>query len=380
MTSKLSVAVVGAGLGGLTAAATLATAGVEVDVYEQAKAFARIGAGIQMAPNAMRVMRALGLQDHLMRVASHPQEMRNREWDTGELTFELPLGSTSEREYGGPYLLLHRGDLHSALLRIVAPDRIHLEKRLVDVHDTGDAVTLSFEDGTRATADAVVAADGVHSRVREVLLGAGRAQFTGRVAYRTVFPTERLGGLEIDASCKWWGIDRHIVIYYVSGGREVYFTTSVPEDWQVESWSAKGDLGELRAAFEGFHPTVGAVLAACPQVSKWAIYERDPLPSWTRGRVVLLGDACHPMTPYMAQGAATSMEDAVVLARCIEGAAPDDVPSAFARYEKARKPRTSRMQLESRTNTWLHHRTDVRWVYAYDACAEPLPAMSGVGD
>jgi 6-hydroxynicotinate 3-monooxygenase len=363
-----SIAVVGAGIGGLTVAATLRGAGLDVQVYEQASQFARIGAGIQMTPNAMRVLRGIGLEDHLVAIAFRPTEMRNREWDSGELTFELPLGDTSARRYGAPYLLLHRGDLHEALTRVVPEECIHRGRQLVDLEEGPDGVELRFADGTGARAQAVIGADGVHSRVREILLGPEAPRFTGRVAYRTVYPVELLGGLEVDPSCKWWGQDRHIVIYYISGGREVYFTTSVPEaDWQVESWSATGSLTDLRAAFEGFHPHVRAVLDACPQVHKWAIFERDPLPTWRSSRAVLLGDACHPMTPYMAQGAAASMEDAAVLARCLAGAAPADVPAAFARYEAARKPRTSELQLESRGNTWLRHAADPSWVYGYDA-------------
>ena len=368
-----SIAVVGAGIGGLTAAATLRGVGIDAHVYEQAARFARIGAGIQMTPNAMRVLRGIGLEGHLVQVAFRPTEMRNREWDTAELTFELPLGDSSEARYGAPYLLLHRGDLHEALTRVVPDECVHRDRRLVDLCEEADGVRLDFADGTSARADAVIGADGVHSVVREVLLGPEAPRFTGRVAYRTVYPAELLGDLRVDPSCKWWGTDRHIVIYYVSGGREVYFTTSVPEeDWQVESWSATGSLADLRAAFEGFHPHVRAVLEACPQVHKWAIFERDPLPAWHRSRVVLLGDACHPMTPYMAQGAAASMEDAAVLARCLEGTTPDGVPAAFARYEAARKPRTSELQLESRANRWLRHAADPSWVYGYDAWQTPL--------
>jgi salicylate hydroxylase/6-hydroxynicotinate 3-monooxygenase len=372
MMDRMRIAVVGAGMGGLTAAATLRRAGVEVEVYDQATRFGRIGAGIQMTPNAMKVLRALGLEEHLGRIAFRPAEMRNRDWDTGNLTFELTLGDGAERRYGAPYLLLHRGDLHLALTTLVPSEIVDLGKRLVDLDQLAGGVELRFADGTSVRADAVVGADGVHSRVREIILGPEEPVFTGRVAYRTVYPAELLGGHPIDPGCKWWGPDRHIVVYHVSGGREVYFTTSVPEDWRVESWSARGDVEEVRSAFEGFHGDVRKILEACPEVHKWAIYERDPLPAWSRGRVVLLGDACHPMTPYMAQGAATSMEDAAVLARCLQGAGPDGIVEAFQRYEGARKPRTSRIQLESRRNSWLQHPARPDWVYGYDACEAPL--------
>ena len=231
----MRIAVIGAGMGGLTVAATLRRIGAEVRVYEQASRFARVGAGIQMTPNPMKVLRALGLEDRLAGIAFRPSVMRNRDWDTGNLTFELALGEGAERQYGAPYVLLHRGDLHQALTTLVPSEIIHLGKRLVDLEQRGGGIEVRFADGTRARADAVIGADGVHSRVREIILGAEEPRFTGRVAYRTVFPAGLLGGHRVDPGCKWWGPDRHIVIYYVSAGREVYFTTSVPEEWRVES-------------------------------------------------------------------------------------------------------------------------------------------------
>jgi salicylate hydroxylase/6-hydroxynicotinate 3-monooxygenase len=221
----------------------------------------------------------------------------------------------------------------------------------------------------------VIAADGVHSTVKDILFGESEANFTGRIAYRTTFPAELLNGYELDECTKWWGEDRHIVIYYVKPDRsEVYFVTSQPEPgFTVESWSAKGDLDTLRAAFEGFHPQVRRTLEACPDVHKWALVDRDPLERWSDGTVTLLGDACHPMTPYMAQGAAMALEDAVVLARLLAGADDRaDVADAFRRFEATRTPRTSRVQLSSRTNTWLKAPTDVDWVYGYDAWTTPL--------
>jgi salicylate hydroxylase/6-hydroxynicotinate 3-monooxygenase len=236
-------------------------------------------------------------------------------------------------------------------------------------------MSLRFADGTHAEADAVVGADGVHSVVRDAVHTAS-ASFTGRVAYRAVFDRELLSGPKPGPSTKWWGPDRHIVIYYVSAGREVYFTTSVPDHhWTVESWSARGSTSELREAFTGFHPEVKGVLSACPSVHKWAIYDRDPLPMWHTDQVALLGDACHPMTPYMAQGGATAMEDAVILSRCIAAHGPGDLTPAFALYESCRKPRASAIQSGSRSNTWLRQPMDPGWVYDYDAWQVPLEAM-----
>jgi len=290
---------------------------------------------------------------------------------------ELPM---PESLFDAPYLCMHRGDLHEALVSVLPADIIHRDRKLVGLDEHGGRVTLTFEDGARAQADAVVGADGVHSIVRDIIIGPDTPIHKGRIAYRAIFPSALMGGKDVGPSrTKWWGVDRHIVIYYTRPDRsEIYFVTSVPEsaEWLTrESWSAKGDVRELRNAYEGFHPDVRDVLDACPDCHKWAILEREPLPRWSEGRVVLLGDACHPMTPYMAQGAATAMEDAAVLARCLVEAEGDDVKDAFTRYEAHRKPRTSRIQAISSANTWMKGgNDDTSWLYGYDAWDVPLSA------
>ena len=202
-----------------------------------------------------------------------------------------------------------------------------LPRGLVGLDQRNGQVTLSFADDTTATADAAIGADGVHSLVREIIVGPDAPIHKGRIAYRAVFDTKLMNGKTIKPSrAKWWGPDRHVVIYFVTANcDELYFLTSQPEDarWMTpESWSQKGDLRVLREAYAGFHPEVQAVMQACPEVHKWALMERDPLPRWCEGRVTLLGDACHPMTPYMAQGAASALEDAAMLSRCLEGVEP----------------------------------------------------------
>jgi 6-hydroxynicotinate 3-monooxygenase len=376
--TKLSVAIVGAGIGGLAAAACLRRVGIDVTVYEQAQRFTRVGAGIQQSPNAVRVLRRLGLEPRLRDIAFQPAAALNRQSDTGELLWERAMGAASEERYGAPYLVLHRGDLHAVLASAVPDEHIRLGRKLVGLAQRGPVVRLDFADGGHAEAHAVIGADGVHSVVRETLLGAERPAFTGRVAYRTVFPAALLNGASIDDQAKWWGPDRHIVIYYVNPRRsEVYFVTSTPEpDFTRESWSTTGDMAVLRGAYRDFHPTVRSVLEAAPSAHKWALVVRDPLPRWTEGNIALLGDACHPMTPYMAQGAGTSIEDAAVLSRCLEGVDPDGVAAAFRRYEATRKPRTSEIQALSRANDMNRFKAANELVYGYDAWTAPLAETS----
>ena len=377
MASRLSIAVVGAGMGGLATAAALHRMGIGVTVYEQAREFARLGAGIQIGCNAMQVLRGLGLEPRMRQEAFCPRSWNNKDAATGQVRYDQIFGASAEERYGAPYLLAHRGDLHAALASAVPGERIRLGHQVTGLDDQAGAAVLRFADGTAARHDAVVAADGVHSLVRDLLFGRGDVNFTGRIAYRTTFPAALLGDYEIDECTKWWGEDRHIVIYFVKPDRsEVYFVTSQPEPgFTLESWSATGDVRTLRAAFAGFHPQVRRVLAACPGVHKWALADRDPLERWHDRNVTLLGDACHPMTPYMAQGAAMALEDAAVLARLLHSA--DDrasIDDAFRRFEATRKDRTSRVQLTSRTNTWLNTKTDVDWVYGYNPWTIPLAA------
>ena len=376
MARPLSVAIVGAGMGGLATAAALRRVGIDVTVYEQASQFARIGAGIQVGCNAMKVLRRLGLESRMRSQSFYPRSWNNRDWQTGDVKFDMIFGETAEQKFGTPYLLAHRGDLHAALASVVPDECIRLSHRLVGLDQTRHGVNLSFANGESIIADAVVGADGVHSVVRDLLFGVSPVNFTGRIAYRTTYPAALLGGEKIDDCTKWWGEDRHIVIYYVKPDRsEVYLVTSQPEsDFRIESWSAKGDVRELRAAFEGFHPQVEQVLAACPDVHKWAIVDRDSLERWAEGNVTLLGDACHPTTPYMAQGAAMAIEDAAVLSRCLDGIEREGVANAFRRFEATRRERTARVQQTSRANTWLKQRTDTDWVYGYDAWTAPLAA------
>jgi 6-hydroxynicotinate 3-monooxygenase len=367
-----TIAVIGAGMGGLTAAAALRSIGCAAPVFEQAPSFARVGAGIQLSANALRAIEPFGAVPALRAIANPPSGIRNHRWDTDELLSEVPVGEEYEARYGAPYLLLHRGDLHATLATMVAPETIQLGKRLRDLHRRADGIELVFEDGSTFRADGVVGADGIHSRVHDILFDTQAAHYSGHVAYRAVFPASLVPAPIGDKVTKWWGDDRHIVIYAITRGEEVYVVAIVPEAEQTgESWSQMGDTEVLRKAFEGFPEMVQTVLKACPAASRLGINVRDPLPRWSDGPVVLLGDACHPMTPYMAQGAAMAMEDAVVLARCLEGGAPLDV--AFRQFERTRLDRTSLVQAGSAANPVLGTE-DLGWLYGYDAWTTALAA------
>ena len=375
--SGARIAIIGAGPGGLAAAVALNDFGIKAEVYEQATAFAPVGAGIQLTANASKTIAGLGILDAVRRRSYAPSVGYNREGDTGAVTNRLSMGEEIEAAYGAPDLALHRAVLHEALLARLPDGMVRLGQRLAGLDQAGDRYRLRFADGSDAIVDAVIGADGIHSELRKSLFGDDRPRFSGRVAYRTTFATARLDGVAFDGRVKWWGPDRHIVSYLLTPTEDsIYYIAVTPEpDFRVESWSAVGDTSDLLAAFAGFDPRATGLLAAAPEVRKWALVDRDPLPSWGEGGVVLLGDSCHPMPPYIAQGAAAAMEDAVILARCLDQ--DRDIAPAFQRYQDIRRPRTTRMQLTAQANTWMRYPTDAEWVYGYDPWAAPLaPALA----
>lgn len=376
---KTRAAVIGAGLGGTVAAVLLRDRGFDVTVYEQAKGFSRLGAGINLSPNVTRVLREVGILDRLREIGVLTKGWLSRKWDSGETLFELPLGKQAEQRYGAPYITIHRGDFHAELIAAVGEESLQFDKRLVDLDPEGDTVRINFADGTKAEADIVVGADGVNSMVREVLLGPEKPIYTGHVGHRSIFPVSRLGGLQLPDITKWWAEDRHLVVYFVTRKKEeIYFVSGVPEpEWNSESSWVDCDVEELRAAFEGFHPEVQALMDACPAVTKWAFFERKPLPLWSSGRIVLLGDACHPMKPHMGQGAAMAIEDAAMLARCFDELPDGDFHDVFALYAANRMERTEHVQTESRANTWLKYEQNPDWVFDYNVFDVPLEAPPG---
>ncbi len=376
MRRTTKIAVIGAGLGGMTVAGLLQRSGFAVKVYEQASAFSRIGAGIHLSSNVMLVMRRLGIEQALSDIGLHPDAFVSRQWDTGEILFELPFDPSSEAHYGAPYINVHRGDLHAVLKSALQYGTVAFGKRLRDLDDLGSTVRLFFDDGDHSDADLVIGADGVNSKVREFLLGPEKPRYTGHIAHRAVFPTQLLNGLPIRACCKWWGRGNHILVYYMTQAREeVYLVTSAPQvEWSDNTSFVPCDRDEFIATFDGYHADLRQAVEAAPEVTKWPVYDREPVSRWTGGRIALLGDACHAMRPYMAAGAAMAIEDAAVLARCIAEFGSDDAAESFAWYEANRMPRVGEVQRISMTNTWLRTPTNPDWLFRYDACAVPLKA------
>jgi 6-hydroxynicotinate 3-monooxygenase len=370
--AKKRIAVVGAGLGGLSVAGFLQRAGFVVTVYEQAPAFSRIGAGIILSANAMKAFRRLGIEQSLIETGIKPDSYVSRAWDTGETMYEIRFDAASEAHNGGPYINIHRGDLHGVLERVVTPGTVVFDHRLVGLDESNNAVRLTFENGVRVDADIVIGADGIRSKVRESLLGSELPRFAGAVAQRAIFPTERLLGLKIADCTKWWGPDRHALPYFMTGRRdEIYVIGVIPgAQWDSDLPSLPSSRDEMLESFAAFHVDLRRVLEVAEDVSLWPIYDRERDDRWSGGRIVLLGDACHPVRPFMAAGGAMAVEDGVILSRCLE--AYDDHLEAFRWYEANRIPRVADVQRISIENSWMRGPTETDWFYRYDPCTVRL--------
>jgi salicylate hydroxylase len=355
----MRIAIIGGGIGGLSAALQLLKAGFDVHVYEQAAAIGEIGAGTQISPNASRLLVRLGLKPAMDKVGVRPLAVHQRRWDDGRTLQRAPLGPEVEASFGAPYYHFHRGDLAELLGTVVPTQRLHVGHRLVDLIQKGGRVMARFENGASVETDLLIGADGIHSRVRHLLFGPEKPRFTGCVAWRGLVPAERIRPLCIEiASHSWLGPDGHVVHYWVSGGRMMNVVCVVEHgEWTRESWTDKGEVADVLARFTGWHPTVRALIGALPETFVWALHDRLPLLSWSDARVTLLGDACHPMLPMMAQGAAQSIEDGAALAASLT-TRPGDVTGALVRYEEVRKPRATRLQEASAANRKRFHLPD----------------------
>jgi salicylate hydroxylase len=393
MTHKpLRSAVIGAGIGGLAAALSLRRAGMMVDVYEQAPGFGEIGAGIQIGPNASRILHRIVPEAALAARAVRPLAVHQRRWDDGRTLQHAPLGPALEAAFGAPYYHFHRADLLQALASALPAERVHFRHRLAAIRDLGDRVEARFENGAVVAADVLVGADGIHSTARALLFGPDEPRFTGCIAYRGLVPAARLAALGLEViSNNWMGPGRHFVHYFVAGGTLVNFVAVIERDaWTRESWTDRGEKADLLAAFAGWHPQVHAIIEAVDETYIWALFDRAPLPRWSVRRATLLGDACHAMLPFMAQGAGQAVEDGASLAACLERLGQDAVPEALQLYEKLRLPRATRLQELSRLNKRRFHLPDgpeqqardtdlsvrgdrsieaIGWLYAHDAAA-----------
>lgn len=395
---KPKVVVAGGGIGGLTAALSLLMRGFEVEIYEQAKQLGEVGAGLQLAANANRVLFSLGLREQLEAVASLPTGKRLRLWSSGEHWDYFDLGAVSEKKYGAPYFTIYRPDLVDLLANAVearSPGAIRLGKKITQVRQDTESAELEFEDGTRAFGGLIVGADGVHSVVRKHLWGDGEPVYSGNMAWRGVMKMDSLpASLRQSNSVLWVGPGAHIVSYPLRCGELLNFVGVVEKtEWTTESWSQKGTHEELHADYAKWHPDVHELIDHIETPFKWSLRGRQPLSQWSKGRVTLLGDACHPTLPFLAQGAAMSIEDGDVLARALDRRS--DIGEALAAYDRARVERGNRVMTKSAENgrrfhneemldpqkasafvnrEWSEENVNQRydWLYTYDAARVAL--------
>ena len=341
----MRILIVGAGIGGLTAALALLRDGHDVAVYEQAEKLAELGAGVQISANGAHVLFALGLESAIRAVWCEPGAKEIRLWNTGETWKLFDLGAESVARYGAPYFMMHRADLHTTLIdavRALKPDAIRLGARATGFKDDGKTVTLHLASGEHMTGDALIGADGVHSRIRNILAGDDKAEFTGCMAWRGLVPVEKLPAhMRRNVGVNWVGPGGHVINYFLRRGEIFNFVGIVERDWRVESWTERGTREECASDFAGWNDDIHAIIRNIAEPYKWALLGRMPLTRFSHGRVTLLGDAAHPTLPMLAQGANMAIEDGLVLARCI--AAYDDPATALARYDAARVERTAKL-------------------------------------
>ncbi|WP_460451848.1 FAD-dependent monooxygenase [Alsobacter sp. SYSU BS001988] len=365
MTSETSgarpILIAGAGIGGLTAAITLARAGRQVAILERRTRVEEVGAGIQLSPNASRVLAGLGLGAALSRAAGEPERLVVRSGRSGRLLSEMPLGDAMRRRHGAPYLLVHRADLQMALLDVARSDpniRLAFGRTVTSVDTEGDEVSVAVEAAggpETVRGSLLIGADGLWSRVAPAIGDHTEAEFIGHVAWRATVPAEAApAALRAQETGLWLGRDAHVVHYPLRGGRVVNIVAVMRDRDAARGWSRPGDPAVFAARFRGWAPQLRDLLAAAPEWQVWSLFDRAPRQTWAAGRVALLGDAAHPVLPFLAQGGALAIEDAAVLAREL-ARAPHDVPAALAAYQADRRPRARQVQAAARQNGRAYH-------------------------
>ena len=385
------VAIVGGGIGGLTAAVALHQRGFEVAVYERSSKLEEVGAGLQVGPNGVKVIRALGLWDRFSKIAFQPVNQVSIQWDDASLRHRTPLREMAEREYGAPYTTLHRAHLHELLRNALPEGAINLGANCVGAASTERAAVARFADGSEVEADAVIGADGIRSAIRAQLFGADNPRFTEQMCWRCMVPMERVPtrigpglsvALALDEYHGWIGPNGHVICYPIGDGSVLnIFAGHVTEEWVEESWSAPSSTEELLAAYEGWNEALLGMFRNVQHVYKWGIYDRDPIPQWTKGRVTLLGDAAHPTMPTLAQGGNMAIEDGYVLGRNLDRHR-DDIHAALKGYVAERQPRTARVTLQSRQQFANNRKVppppflDRTWIFTFDATKQPEPQLA----
>ncbi len=397
MASARKIAIIGGGIGGLTLALALLRNGLDTEIYEQSEELKEVGAGIQIGANGTRVLHALGLKQALEQSQVIPSEKVARFWNTGQRWKTLDLGAIAVERYGSPHIMMHRGDLHAALadaIKSINPQILKLGQKCLGLAQTDDGVEIMLEGGKIVKAALAIGADGIHSKVRETMFGTGAAQFTGCVAWRGLVPMHRLPGhLARNTATSWLGSAGHVLHYPVRRGELMNFVGFVERsDWDVESWTVAGTVDELANDFRGWHRDVQEIISNIDIPYKWALRVLPPMERWSKGRVTLLGDACHPTLPFLGQGAVMAIEDGCVLAGCLYKYGGGHT-TGFASYEKARGPRTAavvKASAETRKRAlafsnaegaaaylareWAQGAVAARYdrVYAYDATSVPI--------
>jgi salicylate hydroxylase len=323
----------------------------DVQIFDQAPQLREFGAGIQLTPNAVKVLHALGLHEPLERIALTVQALLGKNWASGRILYEKPMGEEAARRYGAPHLHVHRGDLQRMLFESLGDkqDLVTLGARCTSVECRNGVAVARFDDGREVEGDALIGADGIHSIVRKTCVGPVQPRYSGNIAWRAIVPASAIpDGVVERASTSWQGPGAHLVTYYVRARTLVNLVAvRSTSEWVGQSWSQKGDPKELLLAYEGWHTNVRTLLEQVTECFKWGLFDADPFPGWTRENITLLGDAAHPMVPFLFQGAAQALEDAWVVGEML-ARHTGDFQQAFMEYESVRRPRTSVIQLASR--------------------------------